>query len=229
MSDFARRSADDYAQGFGHLLPVGRAWPRDEDSVLMRLVRGLSEIWGVRIDASAADLIEIEADPRRTIALLAEWERAYGLPDECVAEPLSVGQRQAALVARMTTMGGQSRAFFVDVARALGYSIFIDEFSPFMAGVSACGDTRETGAASEPFRWEIGDVDMRFFWRVRVVGVALTWFRAGSGQAGVDPHLRIGIASDLECLLRRWKPAHTEIVFAYADAAGALNPLSGTP
>ena len=40
---------------------------------------------------------------------------------------------------------------------------------------------------------------------------SLIWFRTGSGggQTGVDPHLRIGRADDLECLLERWKPAHT--------------------
>jgi uncharacterized protein YmfQ (DUF2313 family) len=37
-----------------------------------------------------------------------------------------------------------------------------------------------------------------------------------SGQSGVDPHLRVGLADDLECLLNRWKPAHPEIIFDYS-------------
>jgi uncharacterized protein YmfQ (DUF2313 family) len=51
---------------------------------------------------------------------------------------------------------------------------------------------------------------------VRVNAVRYTWFRASSGQAGVNHHLEFGLATDLECILRRWKPAHTEIIFDYS-------------
>jgi uncharacterized protein YmfQ (DUF2313 family) len=59
---------------------------------------------------------------------------------------------------------------------------------------------------------------MRFYWTVDVGATRLTWFRVGTGgsQVGVDPHLRIALATDLECVLRRWKPAHTEVIFNYS-------------
>jgi uncharacterized protein YmfQ (DUF2313 family) len=174
--------------------------------------------------------LERETDPRIALELLPEWERAFGLPDPCVAEPLSIADRQTALVARMTTEGGQSRDYFIGVAAALGYTITIREYAPFMVGVSPVGDTRPTGTLGEQFRWEIGPPEMRFYWTVRVGAVRLTWFRDGDsgGQAGVDPHLRIALATDLECVLRRWKPAHTEIVFDYSGMA-TPDPMAGTP
>jgi uncharacterized protein YmfQ (DUF2313 family) len=66
------------------------------------------------------------------------------------------------------------------------------------------------------YRWEIGRPEMRFFWAVKVGAVRFTWFRASSGQAGVNHHLEFALATDIECILRRWKPAHTEIIFDYS-------------
>jgi len=191
----------------------------------MQFVAGLAGIWGY-VDSRAADLLERETDPRQTLEMLTDWERAYGLPDKCLAEPLSIHDRQVALVARITAKGGQSRAYIIALAESLGYTITIEEFAPFMAGVSQAGDTRPVG--SEYFRWYIGPAEMRFYWTVHVSGARLTWFRATAGQAGVDPHLRIGLATDLECILRRIKPAHTEIVFDYSGA-GISDPMAGTP
>lgn len=227
MSDVhVRRSGADYAEAFASLLPRGPAWPRDSDSVLMRLLAGLSEIWGSKVDARAADLIERESDPRATLELLSDWERVAGLPDACLDEPLTIGDRQAALVARLTMLGAQSVAFFVGIAEMLGYEITIVEHSPFMAGVSHVGDTRYDDAPS--FRWEIGPAEVRYYWTVRMDAARLTWFRASAGQAGVDPHLRIAAATDIECLIRRFKPAHTAVFFDYAglDPQG---PMAGTP
>jgi hypothetical protein len=38
----------------------------------------------------------------------------------------------------------------------------------------------------------------------------------------------IGIADDLECLLNRWKPAHTEIIFDYSGLQDG-GEMAGTP
>lgn len=231
MSDsYMRRHGEDYAEAFAALFPTGAAWPRDADSDFMRLIAGLAQIWGEELAQRADDLLVRETDPRITLEMLPDWERAFGLPDPCTAEPLTIGDRQRALVAKMTTLGGQSRAFFIAVAASLGYTISIKEYSPFMCGVSQCGDTRPTGTSGEQFRWEIGPPEMRFYWTVKVGGLRLTWFRVGGGggRCGVDPHLRIALATDLECVLRRWKPAHTEIIFDYSGD-GLSDPMAGTP
>jgi uncharacterized protein YmfQ (DUF2313 family) len=214
------------------LLPRGQAWPRYIGSTLVQTIDGLAGYWGF-VDSRAADLLEIESDPRTTFELLPDWERAWGLPDPCFADPLTIAARQQILVLWMTMLGAQSRQFFIDIlASRLGYTVTITEFAPFMAGVSNCGDTRPLPLDPNPligdFRWYIGPPEMRFYWTVHVGLARLLWFRASSGQAGVDPHLRIGLAEDLECLLRRWKPAHTELVFDYSSLA-AGGPMAGTP
>lgn len=213
-----RRSGADYAEAFAALLPTGAAWPRDPNSVLMRYVRGQAEIWGF-VDSRAADLLEMESDPRATLELLPDWERAFGLPDPCVTEPQTIEERRRVLVQRITALGGQSRAFFYSVAQGLGYQIYIREYAPFMAGISRAGDTRKPGADAEDYRWRVGSQEMRFYWTVKVLNRRLSWFRAASGQAGIDPHVRISRAKDLECVFQRWKPAHTQIVFDYSEAS----------
>lgn len=232
-----RRSGDDYAEALAELLPYGAAWPRWPESVLMRVVRGLAQIWGY-VDGRAADLLERESDPRLTIELLQDFERNWGLPDPCYRSALTIDQRHQLLLFQMTLLGAQSREFFIGIAEWLGYQITISEWAPFTAGISQVGDTRgmelwndtpgQHPEVMDDFRWEIGAPEMRFFWQVHVHLAPLAWFRVGSGQAGVDPHLRIQYAQDLECLLRRWKPAHTDIVFDYSNLTPA-SQYAGLP
>lgn len=205
MSDPLRRDAEGYADAMAALLPTGPAWPREPESTLMMLIGALAVEWA-RVDGRAADLLGREADPRAALELLADWETAFGLPDPCVAEPLTLEDRRAALTSKMTLLGGQSRAFFIQLAADLGYAVTIRERSPFMCGVSRCGDPR----------WEIAPAEIRFVWSVKVSGRRLSWFRVGSGRCGVDPHLTIGLATDLECRIRRYAPAHTVVFFDYS-------------
>jgi uncharacterized protein YmfQ (DUF2313 family) len=234
MSDrHVRRSGSDYAAAFLTLLPQGQAWPRHPESTLVQACTGLSDYWGF-VDGRAGDLLERESDPRQTIELLPDWERNWGLPDPCYTGPLSIHDRQVALILRMTMLGGQSRQFFIDVAAFLGYTITITEYAPFMAGVSNCGDTRTPPLDPNPlvgdFRWYIGPPELRFYWTIHITGARLTWFRSSQGQGGVDHHLEIGLAEDLECLMQRWKPGHTQIVFDYSNiGSGTDDPMAGTP
>lgn len=236
-----RRSGDDYSEAFAALMPQGQAWPRAPDSVLMGVVRGLNHYWGSPgvdaesdrwgtqyVHARAGDLLERESDPRITFELLPDWERAWGLPDPCYPDATTIGERQRMLILQMTMLGGQSRAFFTAMAAWVGHEIHISEYAPFMAGVSRVGDTRGVYDDTPLFRWYIGPPEMRFYWTAHAGQAKLVWFRASSGQAGVDPHLRIGIEQDLECLLQRWRPAHTELVYDYSSLVTG-GSMAGTP
>src|SRR5215831_18041119 len=139
-----RREGSDYAQAFLALLPTGPAWPRHAWSTLAQTVFGLADYWGF-VDGRAADLLEIESDPRSTVELLPDWERNWGLPDPCYSAPQTISERQFALVQRMTLLGSQSRQFYIDFAKQLGYDITISEFRPFMVGIDCCGDGRVYG------------------------------------------------------------------------------------
>jgi uncharacterized protein YmfQ (DUF2313 family) len=223
-----RRPGSDYTQAFIDLMPQGQAWPKRGESTLVETSEGLCEYWGF-VDSRAADLLERESDPRLTIELLPDWERAFGLPDPCFPTATTIGQRHAMLLLQMTLLGAQSRAFFEWVANWLGYSITIEEYAPFMAGVSSAGDTRMLYDDTGDFRWYIGPPEMRFYWSIFVVGVELIWFRAASGEAGVDHHLEFGFPTEFICLLERWKPAHTVIVPDYTGIGPGTDPMAGTP
>ncbi|MGY8661759.1 putative phage tail protein [Bradyrhizobium sp. UFLA05-109] len=253
MSDrHIRRAGSDYRDAFLELLPQGQAWPKHSiDSVLWQACDGLNNYWGY-VDGRAADLLETESDPRKTVELLPDWERNWGLPDPCYSAPQTIAQCHAALVARMTLYGSQSREFYISFAAFLGYTITITEYRPFMVGIDACGDNRVYGdgtfmqdawgrpilnpngtpvADGELSEWPnygLGPPENRYYWTVHVHQADLHWFRCASGQCGVDPHLRIGRAQDLECILDRWKPAHTEIVYDYSGLTPG-DPMAGTP
>lgn len=237
-----RRLASDYAEAWAALLPTGPAWPRDPSSVLQTVILGLCGIWGAaapgapgstNVDGRAADLLETESDPRSTVELLPDWEKAFGLPDLCLAEPLTIGDRQKALTVRVAMLGGQSRQWFIDLAASIGYEIVIGEHSPFTCGLSECGDTRflPDGSSTNFYRWEIGlNPSDRFYFTVSIVNTRLTWFRAGGGggEVGVDPSLRIAIATDLECLINRYHPGHTDVQWDYSGLQ-PYDAMEGTP
>src|SRR5262245_26602317 len=214
-----RRAGSDYRDAFLQRLPQGPAWAKHAlDSVLWQTVDGLCNYWG-SVDGRAADLLETESDPRKTVELLPDWERNWGLPDPCLKDrDLTIEERQIILVSWMTLLGGQSRDFFLWAAHTIGYDYItvIGEHSPFMFGVSWFGDTRVPENKMIP-RWEIGAPEMRFYWNIHVGPRLCVWWRFGQAIFGVDPHCNIDLAEDLECVLNRWKPAHTQIVFEYEE------------
>jgi uncharacterized protein YmfQ (DUF2313 family) len=226
-----RRGQDEYTHALAAYLPQGIAWPRWQETTLMKTVNGLAGILGYA-DNRAADLLERESDPRQTVEMLDWWERAWGLPDPCYAGlQLTIGERQKHLVLRMTLLGGQSRQFFIDAAAFIGYGVTITEYRPFMAGIDRCGDNRTINADGSFSDWPcwIGPpAQNRFAWTMHLKRPRLTWFRCSKGQVGIDPHLRIGLAIDLECVIRRWRPAHSTVLFDYS---GVTPPdhMAGTP
>ena len=170
----------------------------------MNWVSGCAQIWG-DVAAAAASLLVVESDPRYTFEMLPDWERALGLPDPCVSRTLTLPERRQALVNKLTTLGGQSRQFFVDTAAALGYTIAIREFRPFQFGLSSFGGSR--GQFFSP--------SARFYWKVTVTGPRLTRFSFGASSFGRDSFLEIVKAVDLQCIFTRWKPGHTICLFDY--------------
>jgi uncharacterized protein YmfQ (DUF2313 family) len=192
--------ATDYLAQLQALLPQGQAWPRDADAALTQLLHAWADELA-RVDGRAADLVE-EADPRTTAELLADWERVAGLPDPCVealAGSQTTAQRRAGLAAKLTTIGGQSAAYYIALAASLGYVVSVTEFRPFTAGSSA-GDALTNG-------------DWIFAWQVNAPQDTIVEFAAGRSCAG-EP-LRAWGNELLECAISRLKPAHTHVLFAY--------------
>ena len=222
-----RRDGDDYIQPMSMLYPNGPAWPKwDAASVFMNWVAGTSQIYG-DVDHRADDLLVRESDPRMTVEMLSDWETAFGLPDSCLNEPVSIADRQRMLVLRITMEGGQSRQFMRDYASQIGQEIEVVEHSPFTCGISECGDTTYLTDSGWP-RWELGDPHMRFYWTIAPSKPRLTWFRCGgASELGQDHFLEIGQYTDSECMFNRLKPAHTQLAFDLTRQLAILSPTEG--
>lgn len=151
----------------------------------------------------AAQLMD-EIDPRTANALLPDFERVLG-PDPCGRDlgNQSLQQRQRRAHQRWIAQGGASIPYFIKLAESLGHTIEIEEFWPSIAGGLQAG---------QPLIAE-GE---QFTWRVKLLLISEWIFRAGVNQAG-QPLGDIEI-SDIECELRRLKPAHTQLVFSYIGA-----------
>lgn len=204
----------DYRRQMQALLPRGQAWPRALDAVLTRFLDAIAEEFA-RIGLRATRLVD-EADPRTTLDLLADWERVAGLPDSCSGLLADTQQgRRNDLVSKMVGRGGQSIAYFINVARALGFEITIEEFRPFRVGRSRVGDALTNG-------------DWRFAWRVRAPSVTVMRFRVGQSAAGES--LATWGNAGLECRIRHYQPAHTNVIFAYGGSTDDVFLLpDGTP
>lgn len=201
-------TATDFRQALLDLLPQGWAWPREADTRTYALCDGFAREYARSADRLMT-VVTAELWPPATFELLPEWEASAGLPDNCVAGSETLEERRLQLVNRLTARGGQSPAFYLSIATRLGYDAELEEFRPFTVGRDECGGAIPLGLPS-----------LRFFWRVRVFGPRVTWFRAGSGVLGRDPFATIARAEDLECLLQRLKPAHTRVIVGYeGDAA----------
>ena len=148
----ANLTTTDFLAAIQALRPRGRAWPTDASAQSTPVWAAVADLLAAQ-HARASALSEVESDPGQTIELLAEWERAFGLPDPCTPLNPTLQQRRAALLARIAALGGQSPAYLVNVAAQLGYSITITEYRPFRAGLSGCG-TPITGP-SDWFRWTV--------------------------------------------------------------------------
>jgi len=192
-------TVNDYWSQLKALMPRGIAWAITQTSNLSGLLLAWADEFA-RIDLRCVDLVN-EVDPRTTIEMLADWERVAGLPDPCGTIDQTTAQRQAALESKLTMVGGQSRAYFIDIAETMGYpGATIDEYLP-----ANCNDNCNDALYSE------GD---KFAWTLN-----LPFSTGGVFIANCNGNCNDALQSwgdeALECRITKYKPAHTSVIFAY--------------
>lgn len=197
-------TAQEYVEQLKALLPPGPAWPRGDSASMFAL---LIETWGAefaRVDARARALI-LEADPRFCQETFEDWLKQWGLPDDCIKLWSTVNNTtlRKLLIQKVTSIGGQTPKFFIDLASMFGYTIEIDEFR----GYTVMADTLDVLAEELwPSTWEVNVL--------QTAGAKMTYHEV---TGGVEEPLAWWGDALIECLIRRYAPAHTEVSFAYID------------
>lgn len=188
-------TAEDYRQQLSALLPQGIAWPRDPASTLQKLFGAFGA--GFAAADLRADALLLEADPRTSSELLAEWELLTGLTGSCaLLGDQTLQERRDAVAAQLGSTGGQSREYFAALALRLGFLVRIDEIRPFRMGLSRMGERYCSKEFS--YVWWVYELERE----TPTIG----------GVGDVDQS-----RAAIECMFNRWKPAHTKVFFRFLD------------
>lgn len=184
-----------HAELLALLLPPSSYAP--DNTLLAALLAGD----GAALDAvyGSAQALQGEFDPRTTAALFPDWETTAGLPDACIGAGQTSSQRRAALVAKWIGQGGQTPAYFVGLAAAMGYTITITEFRPH--------------DVNSDVNAPLLDAAWRYAWQVNAALDTVTVLTVN--DTVIDPLAAWGNQA-LECMLTRLKPAHTHVIFSYS-------------
>ncbi|OWS76288.1 phage tail protein [Pantoea sp. VS1] len=161
----------------------------------------------ITAEGNAFSLVSMFADdiagavtPLFADGMLADWERVLDLTP---GSDDSWQQRLEAVLIKLAETGGLSRAYFIKLAATAGYTITIDEFEPFRAGINSAGDVLYVP-------------EIIYVWAVNVSSsVSVYYFRAGASLPGE----RLSTFGDkvLESIFENLKPAHTYCYFTYEE------------
>lgn len=192
-------SIDDFHQALRNLIPRGRAWDKETGSVPDQTLG----VFAPSFQRSALAAVDLIADsfPATALDLIPEWQETLGLPDPCAGPAATVQQQRRQIVARLTNSGGQTAAYYITFAAALGYTITITNDAPFRCGQSTAGQ-------------HVGSQDWFYTWAVHAPAYTPNPFLAGQSTAG-DP-LNSGANLVLQCELSEAAPAHTVLQFHYS-------------
>lgn len=205
-------NATSYLRLLQALLPKGWAWNRDNDSVLTEVLQAQADELA-RVDQRSENLLA-ERDTRLTSELLVEHETDLGLPDTCSDENETIQERRRIAHAKLITLGQQNPAYFIELATAFGWTVTVTEYTPFWCGLGDSGDP-------------CGDQETIFYWKVTIDygGIDIVYFLSGNSESG-DSLAVIPGTESLMCMLSKYKPGHTTLIFDYIgpDYSTAYGP-----
>ncbi|MEY2685991.1 MAG: hypothetical protein RL375_189 [Pseudomonadota bacterium] len=194
-----------FTQALSALLPSGFAWPRQPDSVWMRLMDGLAG--ALQEHHAWTQQATLEWLPQATHTRLAEWEEATGLPDPCFGPTQTEEARRARVLARLRGPSGEvddasaaSPGSLQAMAATMGITATVHHITRFRVGRDRVGR-------------RVGEPDGRLYMVAESTGVEL---RVGTGRAGERLVERPASEIEAACAIEAYAPARFELVFAYA-------------
>ena len=194
------RTAEQYRLQLRGLLPSGPAWDPELVPEIDLVLQGVAVEFS-RIEARAVDLLN-EMDPSGVSELVPDWEAVMGLPDACLGPNPAFEDRRLAVRRRLFEVGGQSPAYFIEIAVSQGYpNASITEHRAPRMGRSRFGSAH------------FGTWRAQFMWTLNTGGRQRQGRRFGASYWGERFGANPGNA--LECLIRRPAPAHTVVRINY--------------
>lgn len=198
-----------YKQLFRKLFPRGFAWDSKavDGTEFADFIAALSNE-PCRVEERGFDFLD-EMDPNTTFEMLDNWERLLGIPDECTPDgDPSLFDRRVRVLQKLTTGGGQNEAFFKLIAQQLGYNVDIfdvEDFKDFRVGAARVGDALTNTTPSNEGGWA-------YTFQVKAPAEFVRRFRVG--QSTVGDRLVSFENETLECVIRKFAPAHVTVLFS---------------
>lgn len=160
----------------------------------------LASVWAPTFQRNGdrAGNLLTDAFPSTAVELLPEWESTLGLPDPCAGPSPTIEQRQAQVVARLTDNGGSSIAYYMALAKSLGYDITITQYVPSRFG--------------KKFGGTFGGDAWAHTWKISVPQFTIQQRKFGSAFG--EPYATWG-NTVLQCEIRARAPAHTTLMWDY--------------
>ena len=189
-----------YLAQLAGLLPPGKIWNSDRDTVLGQFLEALAEQLA-NIDLRAVSLLT-DIRPNTTTNLIDDWERVLGLPDDCSeTDAATLNDRRAAVISKLQVKDNLSAGSFIALAATFGVVITVEELDRQRA---MAGTTLQTNQG----RW-------RFVWWIELPATRINRLNVLSD---VNTPLLVAETtySELECRLRKLAPAHTLLIIGYS-------------
>ncbi len=203
-------SVDDLLPSGLSLWPRGAAWgtpdgmAADQGSVLAQFTRALlgpftelyARLYAITNESRALTLIDS----------LDDWERDFGLPNECSVSSQSTASRRQALISKVRSTATITPQDYIQLAFDEGFEIAIEEPVVFECGFSECGGDHTTGSVLQ-----------EVYWIVHVEGLAIDYFVVGESELGFDQLFSVTGAERLQCLFSELYPGWTQPVYVVSS------------
>jgi len=168
-----------------------------EDSVLSQFLHALADEL-TRLDYQARKMID-EKNTLTTDELLTDHERDFNIPGDCDVVMDTIEDRRTLINTRLKQMGDQDKNYFIGLAEDFEHTILIFEHheDACICGEAECEDL-------------CNDRIMSYYWSVAVY---FSW----SMDLVVNNEIRF--LSNLICMFKKYRPAHTFVLWDYYGPA----------
>lgn len=196
ISDFSPRTLEQNTDSFGNCLPSGLFWTSTftENTNLRNFIKGSAVEMGRWQEM--LQKIALEYVPNMHTSFIPEWEQVLGIPDSCfsITNQTDAIRRRNILI-KLTCMNLQTEDDYLKLANTLGLRIDIIPHDP----------TDDVFPYTFPITFE--DI---FQWTI----VIYTNLVAGFPYTFPITFETVDLNVELfECIVRKQKPAHTEVLF----------------